>query len=270
MYKCKICGKEFKIQQAQASHVFHYHSSNETKQKAKEKQSKTTKLKIIDVNKICQKCGKTFTIQRKIRKDGTYSKSQEGSNYCSRSCANSHVVTEETKEKIRQTLTIEKKLRYCLDCGKEINLSNKYDYCHKCLYKQDFYKEIISKATKGKTGGYNEGSVRSYRSGRYNNIWFDSSWELAYYLYITEHNINIKRNSKGFDYEYEGKMHKYYPDFIVEGSYIEIKGREQPETEAKLNQFPHKIEILRRKEMKSVLQYIENKYGKKFWLQFYK
>ena len=277
MYKCNICGKEFKVQQAQASHIYHAHSSKEAKQKAREKQSKTTKLERVIITKQCKNCGHDFEVERTVNKDGIQHINKKEKQFCCRPCANTKTFTEEqNKSKGRKGEFnkawkggIESRMKPCVECGKAISHTSKYGYCRTCLSKQPFYREMLSKAIKGKTGGLREGSVKSYRSGRYNGIWFDSSWELAYYLYNKEHDIDIERNSESFNYEYDGEMHKYYPDFIVEGSYIEIKGREQPETQAKLDQFPHKIEILRREEMKPILQYIENKYDKKFWLKFY-
>jgi len=57
---------------------------------------------------------------------------------------------------------------------------------------------------------------------------FDSSWELVYYVYCLENQINIVRNhTKYFLYsDTDGKTHKYFPDFYVNGKYVEIKGNQ--------------------------------------------
>lgn len=269
MYKCKICGKEFEVQQAQASHIFHAHSSEERKNEARKKLSKTNTLKKIKVKKQCPKCDKEFELERIIKKDGTIKIPKFEKAYCSRNCANGHKHTEEWNKKISKGLKIERELRFCKTCGKKISHKNKYDYCGNCFRKSKECSSIMSKATKGKTGGYNEGSVKNYKSGRYDGIWFDSSWELAYYLYNKENSVNIIRCDENFPYVYEGVKRKYHPDFIIDDTYIEIKGYEQPETDAKIRDFPHKLEIIRRDDIERILEYVENKYGKEFWKEFY-
>lgn len=60
---------------------------------------------------------------------------------------------------------------------------------------------------------------------RYQGISFDSSHELCYYIWAKDHNLNIERYSgEGLDYESFDGLHKYFPDFIVDGRYIEVKG----------------------------------------------
>lgn len=125
-------------------------------------------------------------------------------------------------------------------------------------------KQKISDKLKGKTGGYRPGSGHG-KHGWYKGYWCDSSWELAFTIYNLEHNIKFERNTQKFEYEFEDKKHNYYPDFIMEdGSYIEIKGYENGLTNAKINNFPFNIKIIYYKQIKSYLEYVENKYGKDF------
>ena len=60
----------------------------------------------------------------------------------------------------------------------------------------------------------------------YNGEYFDSRWELVFFEYHQLKHIMIERNyNKFFEYRTsDGKMHRYYPDFYVEGKPIEIKG----------------------------------------------
>ena len=53
---------------------------------------------------------------------------------------------------------------------------------------------------------------------------FDSFPELAIWKYCKDNNLNISRNTNYFEYEYNNKIHKYFPDFIINGTFIEIKG----------------------------------------------
>lgn len=53
---------------------------------------------------------------------------------------------------------------------------------------------------------------------------FDSSWELAFYLYHKDKNFNIKKPQSIEYYDEIGGKHKYFPDFEIDGVLYEIKG----------------------------------------------
>lgn len=56
-------------------------------------------------------------------------------------------------------------------------------------------------------------------------IKFDSKWEMAYYTFLKENSIDfIFQPNITFEYILDGKVHKYHPDFLVNGQLIEIKG----------------------------------------------
>lgn len=104
--------------------------------------------------------------------------------------------------------------------------------------------------------------------GYYKGFYCQSSWELAYVIYQLEHNIDIKRNTKGFKYTLDGIERSYFPDFyeVAANTYIEIKGYYDRKTKEKEKQFPknEKLIIFREKEMKPILDYVISKYGKDF------
>lgn len=58
----------------------------------------------------------------------------------------------------------------------------------------------------------------------YNNMKFDSSWELAFYIFHIENGYNIKRCEKSFEYIYDNKKYLYFPDFEIDDKLYEIKG----------------------------------------------
>ncbi len=127
-------------------------------------------------------------------------------------------------------------------------------------------KQLLSK----NSGGVREGAGRG-KHGRYHGIWCDSSWELAWVLYQEEHQIKFKRYHGCFEYKFEGKLHKYYPDFELEdGTIVEIKGYWSKQWQAKLNQLPKdkRLLILGKNEMASILKYVKTKYGNDF-IQMY-
>lgn len=124
-------------------------------------------------------------------------------------------------------------------------------------------RQKISDKCKGKTGGYREGSSRA-KGGWYKGIRCDSSWELAWILYNLDHNITFYRNKKSYEYIWEGKVRRYYPDFILEdGTVIEIKNFITEQVIAKASAVAN-IKIICKEEIKLYLDYVIEKYGKDF------
>ena len=113
--------------------------------------------------------------------------------YCCRSCANKRLKTNEDKQKIKEGMKKSKKWNSYLSNlpnGKGINPSISY-------------------------------------SGYYKGIFCASTWELAYYLYCINENINIVRCKDYFSYILNGEVHRYLPDWYLPDldKYIEIKGK---------------------------------------------
>ena len=123
-------------------------------------------------------------------------------------------------------------------------------------------KRKISEKAKILNGGYRQGSGRG-KKGWYKSFFCDSSWELAYVIYCLDHSINISRNTTIRLYEYEGKIRKYIPDFIVDGKLIEIKGYSSPQWKAKLFANPDVI-VLHESDLTDVFDYVTRTYGKDF------
>lgn len=117
-----------------------------------------------------------------------------------------------------------------------------------------------------KFGGYKKGCGRG-KKGWYKGYWCDSSWELAFILYNIDHGIKFERNKKFFNYEINGKVRKYYPDFIMEdGTYIEIKGYQTKLDDIKFQNFPKelKLKIINFHSDSKILDYVVEKYGKNY------
>lgn len=90
----------------------------------------------------------------------------------------------------------------------------------------DLTKQKLSlHAKRNNYGGYKKGSGRG-KHGWCRGYWCDSTWELAWVLYNTDHGVSFIRNHKRFHYEtLDGKEHFYTPDFLLESTqYIEVKG----------------------------------------------
>ena len=59
----------------------------------------------------------------------------------------------------------------------------------------------------------------------YDGKHFDSKYEIAYYVWLKDNGIDFEYQPNiSFEYEYNGQMHKYFPDFRVNDNFVEIKG----------------------------------------------
>lgn len=130
-------------------------------------------------------------------------------------------------------------------------------------------------------------SIRKIQAQKYSyeNITFDSSIELAFYIYCKDFKLNIKRCEVVFEYNYNNQKHLYIPDFEVNGQLIEIKGnqflkeddtwcnpfdRSQDELYEAKHQcaLKNNVKILYTKDYQKYLDYIEETYGKNYLNQF--
>jgi hypothetical protein len=114
----------------------------------------------------------------------------------------------------------------------------------------------------------------------FQNEYFDSSWELAVWIWAKENNFEIKREPIEIEYEFEDQKHSYFPDFEINGKLIEIKGGQffrngkmiNPFDESKNDLFDVKYQVAlknnvifwKNEEMKPIIDYIEKKYTKDF------
>jgi len=138
-------------------------------------------------------------------------------------------------------------------------------------------KEKIKAAVYEKYGMFHAPSFKFL----YEGLSFDSKWELALWIYAKDHNEEIEREPCCFEYEYNGKVHKYFPDFKYKGKLIEIKGDQfVKEDGAWQNPFDHSqdelfeakhqcvlkngVEIFGEKDVQKFLDYVNEKYTKDF------
>lgn len=108
------------------------------------------------------------------------------------------------------------------------------------------------------SGGYRQNSGRSIKtwfvSKFCGEVFLQSSYELEYAKYLEENNIEWKKNWIKFPYTYKHEIHYYIPDFylIKEDKYIETKGYKIEKDEYKWKEFPYKLEILFRQDLKNL------------------
>lgn len=82
-------------------------------------------------------------------------------------------------------------------------------------------------------GGKRHGSGRG-KKGWYKGFFCDSTYELVYVIFNIDNNIEFTRCNRVYEYTYNNKLHKYYPDFeLPDGSIVELKGYKTAQVEAK-------------------------------------
>ena len=111
---------------------------------------------------------------------------------------------------------------------------------------------------------------------KYNGVLFDSSWEVAYYIWLMDNQIPFSYHPSPIKYEIDGKSHFYVPDFIVNGEYVEIKGPHlinnmyeliNPITKQVLYEKTqclrdHNVKLIT--DCKEYIQYVKQHYGTRF------
>lgn len=115
---------------------------------------------------------------------------------------------------------------------------------------------------------------------------FDSKYELAFWIYEKELGNSIKRNYLTFfEYEHDGHICEYFPDFEIDGKYYEVKGDHlinangdwvNPFDATQNEKFRLKGEcakknnviILKSSDCKKYIDYVNNKYTKDFFTLF--
>lgn len=132
--------------------------------------------------------------------------------------------------------------------------------------------------------------VKEQSRYKYQNINFDSSWELALYIWLVDHSIDFQyQPDTTFSYSYNGKTHVYHPDFLINGEIYEVKGDQYfalnedgsekmvcPYNHSMDNLYQAKyecmlqnnIKILRAAEIKKYLDYVNKTYDIMYLQQF--
>lgn len=119
--------------------------------------------------------------------------------------------------------------------------------------------------------GLRERISKACKKYRYDNITFDSSWELALWIYAEDHNEEIEREPCQFEYEYNGAMHTYIPDFRYKGKLLEIKGDHYKDDKTKAKLLVAKendIQVLYQKDVQPYLDYMKQKEGRLWRLKY--
>ena len=147
---------------------------------------------------LCEKCNTLVT-------------SKYGSGrFCSRACANSRVHSDETKQKIRKTLTKHTEITFCRLCGKQLGYRNSSGLCAKCFQQQP--KSLESRTKQSVT-------MKNKGYPRWNINRCEPSYAEKFFMQV------LQNNNIDYYFEYavrNSKKHFYYLDFFIEKENFKI------------------------------------------------
>lgn len=165
---------------------------------------------------ICERCGKEFF--EDWRKDKNCRKVQP--RFCSRSCANAHNHSTESKQKTANSLRLfyDKKGRSapkkCKVCGKTTRAS-KSGLCRSCLNqimwtpeRRAYYSRM---AQKRELGGWH-----TSKRFKYKDFCLDSEYEVCFAKSLDAAKIKWSRPSFFRYIKSDKTEHRYYPDFYLD------------------------------------------------------
>ena len=164
----------------------------------------------------------------------------------------------------------------------KIAKTNLEKYGHENPFSNELIKEKIKETNLLKYGAEHftqtQGFAKYHRSiYNYDGMTFDSSWELVFYIYQSDHGNNIKRCDEKLEYEFNGEKHFYFPDFIMNNEYYEVKGEHFWKKDGTMqNPYDHTLDglfeakhqcglknhvkFIGNNEIKTMLQYVTEKY----------
>lgn len=219
--------------------------------------------------KICKQCGKEF--------EGNWTKTRE-SEFCSRSCSNRYSslikreeINKKVSEKTKGTIFLNGKRvnnlelynnnpKFCEVCGKKLSFElRKLKTCSpECARELRIEKWKASDYAKI-AGGMKDRGGRG-KSGWWNGYYCASTYELVFTIYNLDHGVSFERNKESFSYEYKGKKHLYYPDYIIDGKFYEVKGYWSELVDIKTAAVPGGVTVLYEDDLKYCFNYVSEKY----------
>lgn len=105
----------------------------------------------------------------------------------------------------------------------------KQKYDHEYFTQTEEFKEKVKQTNNEKYGvdwycqtpEYHKKKIRKIN---YDGLSFDSEWEVIVYKYYKKLGRDIKKYEGYIEYNYNGNIYRYFPDFIIDGSLYEVKG----------------------------------------------
>ena len=291
---CEVCKKPYKVKRSTVSKLKKLNNKklvckpckiSLAKQSYSEQQKKEIQSKREMTNEL--KYGHKNTWQLEKVKEMSHNRDwSERNNNSKKTCLEKYGVengaqTEQAKQKTKITL-IKKhgSIKAAYEKRRQkIEKTNLEKRGHKSNFQDEGFHQ---KSIQGQINTY--GRPIYSRTYIYNDICFDSSWELAYFIWLKD---------AGFEYEYQPKCdfyyigsdekeHQYFPDFLVNGEYQEIKGKQffnekgEPYCSITKSYWWEKynfiknnnIKLLTWDDLKPIIEYIHKTYGSTYLKSF--
>ena len=235
---------------------------------------KDSRYKDHQRNLLCRQCNLSLTCSRKNGLDKVASPDEP-----------IFISTETDFDKIRNGRMIK---FYCKNCGELYSTRVKADRRQRLRRMLCFKCQCVDTSKKHYGTDYpmqnKDVLSRCHKKYNYNGMSFDSSWELAFWIYHKDYGINIIRDIDGIDYVFNGEHHKYFPDFNVNGTLFEIKGNHFLNDDGTMKDpykdrdgifeakrqcaLAHNVVFIKEQEIKPYIDYVNTKYGKEYLQSF--
>ena len=213
-------------------------------------------------------------------------------NHSTEECAEHFKVHERTVRRRIKKYEIQKSVEQQVLCSKKAQ-EEKYGslFTQSEYYKNNVVDKMVEKGKQTCLKRYGVESwtmtedgikSRSYKYC-YEGLKFDSSWELALYIYAIDSKEDIKREPVKLEYFINNVLHYYVPDFLYKGELVEIKGDHlikggNLNNVYKKSSFKDKakqecmvkngVKIMLYKDIKFALDYVKESYGKDYLKKF--
>lgn len=204
---------------------------------------KTTKYRMRD---ICRKCSIQETWKQKTKEQLQELSAKKKQTCIDRYGVDNPAKVEAIKEKIKQTCIdkygVESALQREDIHQKGIEASSQPDIRKKAVEHTDYKKVVAhSFSTYEEKTGFSHpmrnpsvkkniinkyGQIGHVAKYKINDILFDSYWEIAFYFYKKQTSKEVVVHPEvSFEYiSNDGSIHLYQPDFLIDGTFYEIKG----------------------------------------------
>lgn len=114
-------------------------------------------------------------------------------------------------------------------------------------------KEYMRRAVLEHPESYTSSNRGRVKQAEIDGIKMHGTWEVLFYQWAKEKELNPQRCLKPFPYEWNGTRN-YFPDFYLPtlNVYVEVKGLETERDRAKWAHFPEKLIVLRKSEIEQI------------------
>ena len=292
MYNCKYCGKEFTTRNLLASHT-RFCDSNPCKTTNTQYQCQFCGRISVGIDKLHNHenhCN--FNPNKKVRKNSSknlnykpsdYNKEREYfCSYCGKVCKNlnslkNHEIrckSNTNRIVMRRPVEFTFKGRIPYNKGltkdtdervyKNATAVKEYYKYHDSPFKGKHHTEESKRLLSVKMTEVNHECHNRYswgKKGWYDGVFFMSTYELVYYIYMRDTGSNIVRCKQRFKYFYEDKYHYYTPDFILNNNtFVEVKGLERAVDKIKYSVVPGLL-VVKYDVLSPMIHYVKTTYN---------